>query len=434
MTNDERDEHDKDDGALLEYGWFTSWNRDDWATARNKLLSVGGEPMDTALMTVASGMVVLCLDETASWSRRESAVQFWHGGAKDGGNRWFDKTLQLVVTANGKMGFVGEHSMADGMPTVGYLKYLAQNGYTKLKDMEQGIQEQQQSDREENEGNGQQEGQPCDIFQDVERGLTDKEMSQLRNLVSRGRNDFLSLQDQYEMDLLTFHGYGSTQMKEFGFAPDAFAQVALQLATYRLFGKQAGTYESSQVRPFLHGRTETTRSVSMESKAFVEAMGPVPQLLRSGAVVPQEQDYQTRRELLEAATKAHTAFSRLAGQAQGVDRHFFGLSMLVQDGEDVPDLLQHPLFVRSKRWRVSTSTVPGCEPGFGPVVTDGVGIGYDVKDTYCVFTITSRKEHNWTAKLRHFIEEALLEMREIGRRKEEKDKNENEKGRINSRL
>jgi hypothetical protein len=49
--------------------------------------------------------------------------------------------------------------------------------------------------------------------------------------------------------------------------------MAIQLAAYRIFGRQVATYEASQVRSFLHGRTETTRPVSMESAAFVKMMG-----------------------------------------------------------------------------------------------------------------------------------------------------------------
>jgi hypothetical protein len=36
-------------------------------------------------------------------------------------------------------------------------------------------------------------------------------------------------------------------------------------------------------------------------------------------------------------------------QGRGVDRHFYGLKMLLQDTEKAPDLLQHPTFAGSKR-------------------------------------------------------------------------------------
>ena len=53
-------------------------------------------------------------------------------------------------------------------------------------------------------------------------------------------------------------------------SPDAYIQMALQLAYYKdSAGKFALTYESSMTRLFLHGRTETVRSFTKECKDFV---------------------------------------------------------------------------------------------------------------------------------------------------------------------
>ena len=69
-----------------------------------------------------------------------------------------------------------------------------------------------------------------------------------------------------------FLGYGKEAMKGFGMSPDAYAQMAMQLAYYRLNGKPCGTYESIMTRGFLHGRTEVGRSCSVDSLAFCTAM------------------------------------------------------------------------------------------------------------------------------------------------------------------
>jgi Choline/Carnitine o-acyltransferase len=94
-----------------ELGWLTHSNRDDWATARNALLSkVPGAA--TALHTLESALLCLCLDDQARpTSRAECAWHFWHGGAEAGRNRWMDKSIQLIVAQNGKAGLAGEHSM-----------------------------------------------------------------------------------------------------------------------------------------------------------------------------------------------------------------------------------------------------------------------------------------------------------------------------------
>lgn len=209
----------------------------------------------------------------------------------------------------------------------------------------------------------------------------------------------------------SFQGYGSDFIKKAGFSPDAYVQMAMQLATYRLWGEQAGTYEATQVRPFLHGRTETTRSVSTESAAFVHRMGRRP--------LGDEDDPKARKEklgLLREAVAAHVKYIGLAAKAQGVDRHFLGLSMLVDKGEQAPDLFSDPTFIRAKRWRVSTShlTHPYFDNwGYGEVVPDGVGLAYSIHKRHCVFNITALREHEWTDKLSNLLEESLLEMRTL---------------------
>mmetsp|Transcript_18587 Transcript_18587/g.46039 ORF Transcript_18587/g.46039 Transcript_18587/m.46039 type:complete len:112 (+) Transcript_18587:52-387(+) len=57
--------------------------------------------------------------------------------------------------------------------------------------------------------------------------------------------------DRHSNVVNTFDAYGSTFIKNAGHSPDAFVQMAIHLATFRLFGEQAATYEATQVRPFL---------------------------------------------------------------------------------------------------------------------------------------------------------------------------------------
>lgn len=216
---------------------------------------------------------------------------------------------------------------------------------------------------------------------------------------------------RHALHVQSFRGYGSDFIKKSGYSPDAYVQIAMQVATYRLWGEQAGTYEASQVRPFLHGRTETTRTVSSQSAAFVREMGLQPKM--------DEHDKTARKaklRLLQEAVNAQVQYTGKAAQAQGVDRHFFGLSMLVKGQETAPDLYNDPVFVRSKRWRVSTSnlTHPNFENwGYGEVVPDGVGLAYSVHKRHCIFNIVALKDNGWTDKLSDLLEEALLEMRTL---------------------
>lgn len=57
--------------------------------------------------------------------------------------------------------------------------------------------------------------------------------------------------DRHSNVVNTFDAYGSDFIKTAGHSPDAFVQIAIHLATFRLFGEQAVTYEATQVRTFL---------------------------------------------------------------------------------------------------------------------------------------------------------------------------------------
>ncbi len=84
--------------------------------------------------------------------------------------------------------------------------------------------------------------------------------------------DFDALAGKHDLRVVNFEGYGKNLIKKFGVSPDAFAQMAIQLAYFKLYGVSRATYESSGTRKYKYGRTETGRSVSIESVAWVKAM------------------------------------------------------------------------------------------------------------------------------------------------------------------
>jgi carnitine O-acetyltransferase len=397
-------------------GLLTSSNRDTWTSARNVLLEEGGKALQDALDLIESGAILLGLDDDAPVSREECCIKLLTGGDKSGSNRWFDKSIQLVVAKNGKSGILGEHSMMDGMTLVGLSDHLTKTSYADAKMRSQDMTPGPSKVR--------------DIFSNVP--ISD---ATLAPLIETGRSsllfalcllwnltsfmfyasvaseEFTTLINAQSNRAQSFQGYGSNFMKKAGHSPDAFVQMAIQLATYRLFGEQVGTYEATQVRPFLHGRTETTRAVSTQSEAFVKIMGLRPKKDHKNRGICKEKIVR-----LNEATAAHAQYTGKAAQALGVDRHFFGLSRLLEDGEQLPDLLSDPVFVRSKTWRTSTShlTHPNfLNWGFGQVVPNGVGIGYSIHPNSCVFNVTALAETNWTMQLSDLLEEALLEMKDL---------------------
>lgn len=326
----------------------------------------------------------------------------------------------------------GEHSMMDGMPVVGYCDFITKKTYGELvaeSASGQGYESAEKNvknifvdcvaDLHSSGSNAQALVDQCEyscilyiqIILSIHKFTLYMFLILLLFNQTTAKANFDKLISAHDMKTQSFQGYGASAIKKMGYSPDAYVQMAMQLATYRLWEEQGGTYEATQVRPFLHGRTETTRTVSPASEAFIKTMGLRPKR--------DEMDATTRKEklaLLREAVASHVKYIGGAAKAMGVDRHLLGLALSVKEGETAPDLFSHPLIARSKTWRVSTShlTHPRFDSwGFGEVVPNGVGLAYSVHPSSCMFCITALKETGWPERLSYLLEEALLEMQAL---------------------
>ena len=94
------------------------------------------------------------------------------------------------------------------------------------------------------------------------------------------------------------------------------------------------------------------------------------------------------------AVKSHSLYQSEAANGKGIDRHLFGLRLVLQEGEN-HELFTDDIFLRSTRYLLSTSTLNdgkcyqgiGCMTvramlyrfagtGFGAAYPDGYGINY----------------------------------------------------------
>ena len=91
------------------------------------------------------------------------------------------------------------------------------------------------------------------------------------NEISKAKEDFRKNCDDIELIHIIFEDYGKSILLSHRFHPEAYVQVGLQLAYYRMYGKPAPTYCTASTRKFYHGRTETCRSCFPESVEFAKA-------------------------------------------------------------------------------------------------------------------------------------------------------------------
>jgi carnitine O-acetyltransferase len=210
-----------------------------------------------------------------------------------------------------------------------------------------------------------------------------------------------------ELRVLEFEHFGTAFMKRHRLLPDAFMQMAIQLAWAKLHGTPVSTYETAHTRLFYHGRTETIRSCSEESVAFCRAM--------TTATVSDKE----RVDALRAALDAHKDFTRAALTGEGVDRHLMGLYILARmSGMDpLPALFTDKGFLRSKEWTLSTSNISlSSSPmfgGFSSVSTNGYGVCYTLREGSLKASIAAcTKSTNGTSALRFrdALASALVDM------------------------
>lgn len=373
---------DDDHSTVPAVGILSTGQRDQVARDRATLFEAHASNK-AHMAKIESSMFVLCLDSTLPSTSEEFSRACWHG---DGASRWFEKCFQLVVFANGRAGLNGEHSKMDATPTSRLCRYL--------------IDEAQARSLPDFRGLDAEDLYECASALDKPEPLRFVTSAALDKAIVNAYSFFKTSVDAHEMVPTEFKGYGKGLIKAFKMSPDAYVQMALQLAYYRKHGELVGTYESAATRKYRHGRTETARSCSNESKAFCEAMDNPDMSLKAKAAA------------CRAAVARHAKYTAWAVDGQAVDRHLLGLRLIRRADEEVPAMFTDPVFVRSCRWRLSTSQISDdcfIAYGWGEVVPDGYGCAYMVKETELYFCITSLKLGS--RELGQHIVDALEDMR-----------------------
>ncbi|KAF6268824.1 carnitine palmitoyltransferase 1B [Rhinolophus ferrumequinum] len=381
---------------------LTAGGRTEWAQARQTFFSSGKNK--ASLDTIERAAFFVTLDEESHcYDPEDEASLSLYGKALLHGNcynRWFDKSFTLIAFKNGQLGLNTEHSWADA-PIVGHLWEFALGtdtfhlGYSDT---------------------GNCLGQPNLMLAPPQRlqwDIPEKCQAAIDSSYQVAR----ALAENVELYCFQFLPFGKGLIKKCRTSPDAFVQIALQLAHFRDRSKFCLTYEASMTRMFREGRTETVRSCTSESTAFVQAM------------VEGTHKKADLQNLFRKASEKHQNMYRLAMTGHGIDRHLFCLYVVSKYlGVSSPFLAE----VLSEPWRLSTSQSAqfqigmfdpkkypnhlGAGGGFGPVVDDGYGVSYMIAGENTIFfhvsSMFSSSETN-AQRFGNHIRQALLDIADL---------------------
>ncbi|XP_076636406.1 carnitine palmitoyltransferase 2 [Colletes latitarsis] len=363
-------------------GILTTAERNLWANTRAYLSEVGNRDL---LQKIDSAVFTMILDDACIGADYNELVKtFLHA---DGTNRWFDKSFSLIVSQDGYAGINFEHSWGDG---VAILRFF--------NDVKDDISKPRFHPNEAN----------C-----LRKGTVDVERlefivdDKLQNIVDTQTKKYGEWTKRLSIDHMIFEKFGKDECKNFGVSPDAIMQLAFQLALYYRDNCMVPSYESCSTAAFKHGRTETIRPCTMETKTTCEAM-----VRKSNKLSKSE-----LKQLIINCSNVHNTLTKEAAMGQGFDRHLFALKKIWEQSDSPkPAIFQDPAYDNINNNILSTSTLSSpavIAGGFGPVVNNGYGIGYMIQDKRLGSVVTSYNNHCNSSEYVKCLEEAFKNIHRV---------------------
>ncbi|KAK3853986.1 hypothetical protein Pcinc_039499, partial [Petrolisthes cinctipes] len=374
--------------------------RKEWARILREHFTTGINSDNMDLINKAVFMVILFDKSPESISDKGKTLLH-----ADGRTLWCDKSVNICFFPDGQCGLNVEHSMADA-PAMGHVWEYA---------MTMEVIERRYLD------NGQVMPPPKN-FKQGKIPLPRRIIWDITDVLEKEINRVVTLNqkhnDDVDLEIRNHNKFGKGVIKKARISPDAFIQISLQLAYYRHTGRFCQTYEASATRLYQNGRTETVRSCTEESAAFVRAM------------VEGRMGKEDLLRLLRQSGNWHQKLYRDAMNGLGIDRHLFALYVVSKglgyESQFLESVIRRP-------WTLSTSQQPQqqiqantpdinlepfrkmCSPGggFGPVSDDGYGVSYMLPTEYNMFFHVSSKRSCSTTDSRKFADLLFKSMDDI---------------------
>ncbi|MFF9480177.1 choline/carnitine O-acyltransferase [Streptomyces sp. NPDC014733] len=361
-------------------GHLTTLARAEWADARADLRTDPGNA--AALDAVETALFCVCLEDFAPDGVQEACDELLYG---DRGNRWFDKAVSLIVFADGRAGINIEHCELDGTTVLAFVDGLlatTPEEHARLA----GARTQ-----------GPPEPSPLTFTTD----------DATRARIRAAADAFTAYGEATATRTVAFDDFGADTAKALGISPDAFVQLAYQLAHRRAKGHLGATYESIATRQWRRGRTEAMRVVTEEIQRFVAAMED------------PAADPATRRAAVRTAAAAHVARAKDCQAGRAPEQHLWELELIQRRRGPELGLPDQPALYRSPGWLtmrddyLSTSSAPSAHIqyfGFGSTSSRCIGVAYVLlPDRFHLYLSTPEAVagpmHTFAEELRTAVEE-----------------------------
>ena len=304
----------------------------------------------------------------------------------NGSNRWYDKSFNMIVSSDGALGLHCEHSWGDGVALLRFCNDIHKDANENGRINASNYQSINPSTN--------------DSIEKLEFQLDDKIKTEFETS-KKIYDEFVS---KFNVKVFQEPIFGKNLLKKVALSPDAIMQLAIQMAYYKLYQRFVSAYESCSTAIYKHGRTETIRPVTNETKHFIET-------------ATKSSDNQLKRDLLKKCSDKHQQLIKEAATGQGFDRHLFALKYLqdIENGEKLHSIYTNKSYQLINHVILSTSTIASkhiAAGGFGPVVDDGFGVGYLIDDEQCGLLVTSYLDKELPNFL-HAAEESFKEIANI---------------------
>eukprot|EP01134_Creolimax_fragrantissima_P007164 CFRG7164T1 len=338
--------------AEYSIGAMTTTDRPSWAKVRAEMEK--DESNRANLKMLDSALFLYNLDDEAPQEEIPMSRQMLFGKGRD---RYFDKSFSLITRKDGLTAVNFEHAWGDGVAVLRFINevYADVNATPAPTGSVAPI-------------------TPTEVKFNLSNSVQDA--------IKKADSEFTKLVNGLQFSIARVGPMGRDEIKQYGVSADAVCQFVIQYGFYKMTNKFAATYESCSTAAFKHGRTETVRSNTPETKDCVLTFAD------------PKSTYQQKLEALQTAAKKHGELTKNAATGKGFDRHMYMLRKFAEESTGkTPELYKAGgVWDRMNHIILSTSTLQSesiFAGGFAPVSADGFGIGYGLIEGFLGLHITN---------------------------------------------